>query len=124
MSIYKLILFVIFLRCNSIYAQEMNLRSDIYASHTNLMSYKGYQQDLSATIYLEYDKYRFVPFIRGLIIKYHYQVPTMPDFQDDTRTSAGIGFDYRIFDSLRFRFVLENIHNELSNTTYGQDSYG
>lgn len=129
MSIHKLILFFTFTVTSLLYgvcshAQGFNLRTDLYASYTHLMQYEGTQADFSATLYGEYDDYRLVPFVRGLLINYHYRLPNTPAFLDDNRSSAGLGFDYRIFDSLRFRAVVESIHNDLADTTYVQDSYG
>lgn len=129
MFIYKRFLFFIFmvtsLLCGvSAFAEGLNLRTDFYASYTHLMPYQGTQGDVSVTLYADYDDYRFVPFIRGLFTNYHYKLPSATNYLDDNRSSGGLGFDYRIFDSLRFRFIWESIHNDLADTTYSQDSYG
>lgn len=106
------------------YGEGFNLRTDMYASYTHLMPYEGAQSDLSVTLYGEYNDNRLVPFVRGLLTNYHYKFPGAANYLDDNRSSAGLGVDFRILDSLRFRFIMESIHNDLANTTYGQDSYG
>lgn len=130
MSIHKPILFLIFsfnifITPQRSYALEgLKLMTDIYASHTHLMPYKGYQDDISGTLYFQYQDQRLVPFVRALSTNFYYQTADNTDFISDHRTSLGIGLDYKMFSYLKLRYIYESIHNKNSDTTSGQSGYG
>ena len=102
----------------------LTVDSDVYASHTNLMPYRGYQDDLSATLYLRYGDNKLMPFVRALGTNFNYLAPPATNYISDFRTAYGIGLDYKLYDFLRFRIIEEQVHNKLANDTYKQDSYG
>lgn len=104
--------------------QGFGFDADIFGSHNNLMPFKGYQDDLSATLFFSYDDSRFRPFLRSLTTNYYYVFPDYDNHVTDYRTAHGFGFDYFLADYLRFRVIQEKIQNRLYDTKYVQHSYG
>jgi hypothetical protein len=102
----------------------LGIDADIYGSHTNLMPFKGYQDDLSASIFLKYDDGPLRPFVRALTTNYYYVFPGFESHVTDYRTAYGFGLDYQIWDVLRIRLIQEKVHNRLADTEYTQNSYG
>ncbi len=39
---------------------------DFYGAHSNVTTYPGYQDDMSATVYWKYSDYKLTPFIRAM----------------------------------------------------------
>lgn len=111
------------------YAQESSsfkLGADLYGTHSNLMPYKGYQDDLSATLYLQYKDFLVVPFVRYVDTNYYYlnEAGGNTAYTSDHRTAAGGGLDIRLLPYLKLRLISEYITNKLSSQSYSQDSYG
>ncbi|MGZ3726457.1 MAG: hypothetical protein ACXWQQ_11685 [Pseudobdellovibrio sp.] len=100
------------------------LNTDFYAAHTDILPYKGYQDDISATFSLPYRNSKLVPIARALWSSYNYQVPPSTDHLNDQRTALGLGLDYKLTDYLWLRVLFENVHNKDAGDTYNQDSYG
>lgn len=98
--------------------------ADFYGSHADLMQYKGYQDDLSATLYLQYLPYRLVPFLRFLNTNYYYRVSPQTEFISDRRLAVGGGLDYRFTSWLRFRAITEAINDKSATRNISQVSYG
>ena len=101
--------------------------TDVYASHTNLMPFKGYQEDLSAMVYAQYSDVPVLPFVRYVLSNYYYLNSTLPattDYTSDQRTAAGVGVDLRINPYLRVRLLNEQVNNKLANQNFNQSSYG
>lgn len=113
---------------------EINISTDLYMVQTNLMPYKGYQNDISATVYAQYADYQLLPFVRYVLTNYYYLneyaagpgpgLSLRTDYTSDRRDAAGGGLDYKFNNYLKFRFVVESINNKLSDTSYTQESYG
>jgi hypothetical protein len=97
---------------------------DVYAAHSHLMPFKGYQTDMTLTAYLKIKDYRLKPFLRATGTDYKYQIIESTPFATDQRYAAGGGFDFQLFEPLKFRAVFDSIRTELSKSTYLQDSYG
>lgn len=98
--------------------------ADFFGSHSSLMQFKGYQDDLSASLYLQYRPFPLVPFLRFLTSQYYYTPQGATDSISDRRISAGGGFDLRFTDWLRFRAMTEQINDKVAATTRQQESYG
>lgn len=109
-------------------AGKINISADLYAVQANLMPYKGYQNDISTTVYAKYSDYRLMPIIRYLITNYYYLNELVPPnntiYTSDRRTAVGAGLDYKFNDYLKFRYIVESIDNKLSKKSYTQESYG
>lgn len=107
---------------------KLNISTDFYSDQTSLMPYKGYQNDLSATVYAQYADYSLVPFVRYMLTNYYYLNEKDPvgnkAYTSDRRNAAGLGLDYKLNNYLKFRFIVEAIGNKASNTNYTQESYG
>ena len=106
---------------------SLKISTDLYGVQTNLMQHKGYQNDLSATLYFQLSDYKFIPFLRHVLTHYYYldeRVQGAVNYTSDRRTASGGGLDYKINNYFRFRFNTEAISNKLDNTKYTQDSYG
>ena len=101
-----------------------NFTADFYGSHSSLMQFKGYQDDLSASLYLQFLPYRLVPFLRFLTSTYYYTPPGATESISDRRVAVGGGFDYRFTDWLRFRAMTEEINDKVAARTRQQESYG
>ncbi|MCC2679446.1 MAG: hypothetical protein K0R29_2022 [Pseudobdellovibrio sp.] len=101
-----------------------DIDADIFGSHNNLLPFKGYQDDLSASIFFSYDDGPLRPFVRSLTTNYYYVFPNMDSHVTDFRKAVGGGFDYHIADILRFRYIQEKVENRLAQTEYIQNSYG
>ena len=103
------------------------LAVDLYAVHANIMPYKGYSNDLMATVHLKYNDWKLRPFVRYVYTDYHF-LNTLPPgnttYTDDTRKAGGIGLDYFFTDYFRARFIYEAIDFKLSNQNVNQESLG
>lgn len=106
---------------------QFNLSVDLYGVQTNLMPYKGYQNDLMATVYLKYGEFPLIPFLRHVETHYYYLIETPPtneNYTSDRRLASGGGLDLKFNNYLKFRYIVESVDNKLSNTSYTQESYG
>lgn len=105
---------------------QAGISTDVYAVQTNLMQYKGYQNDISATVYAQYADYQLLPFIRYVLTNYYYLIENGPNsnYTSDRRTAAGGGLDYKINNYFKLRYIVELIDNKLTKTNYQQESYG
>ena len=128
---WKLILTLCFSLFSSLQAlaldlSQIHLGADLYGVHTNLMPYKGTEDTATATVYLHYDDWRLVPFIRGTYSSYYYlnEAGGNTAYTSDRRTALGAGLDYNLTSYLRIRAIEETVHNELANDHYDQFSYG
>lgn len=105
--------------------EEAEMSFNAYASHVNLMQYKGYQDDLIATFDFKLYNSKIHPFARASLNQFSYLPPGVSgDYISDQRISVGMGLDYFFTDVLRARLIIENINNKLSSTHYVQESYG
>lgn len=115
-------------RADAAVADKINISADLYAVQTNLMPYKGYQNDVSTTVYAQYSDYKLRPLIRYLITNYYYLTELVPPnntaYTSDRRTAVGVGLDYKFNDYLKFRYIVESVDNKLSSSSYTQESYG
>ena len=105
----------------------LNLSTDLYGVQTYLMQHKGYQNDLSATLYFQLADYNLIPFFRHVLTHYYYldeRVQGQQEYTSDRRMATGGGLDYKFNNYLRLRFNTESIDNKLNNTKYAQESYG
>lgn len=109
---------------------EFNISTDLYAVQTNMMQYKGYQNDLSATLYFKYEDYKLIPFLRHVLTNYYYLDERVRgtngtiDYTSDRRRATGGGIDYQFNSYLRLRLITESIDNKLYRSHYTQESYG
>ncbi len=106
---------------------NIEIGADFYVSQTNLMPYDGYQNDFITTLYGRLLDSQFVPLLRYVLTNYYYLNRGTTNnmiWSSDRRTAIGLGVDYKYNNFLKFRFILENIDNKISSTSYTQDSYG
>lgn len=101
-----------------------NLSINTYASHSRLMPYKGYQNDLSVTAYIKFEDWRVSPFLKTSVTEYRYQLSEGAVDTTDHRYAFGGGLDYKIYNFLKARLIFESITNESNPSQYNQDSYG
>jgi hypothetical protein len=104
--------------------EGIGIDADVFGSHVNLMPFKGYQDDLSATIFLKYNDGPVRPFVRALTTNYYYVFPGAETHVTDYRTAYGYGLDYHFWDVFRLRLIQEKVHNRLADNEYTQNSAG
>lgn len=119
-----LLLWGVFAAANQQNQKTVDLSVDIYGVQTNVMPYRGYQNDLSATLYFQINDYRLIPFLRILDTHYYYQLLNDEFYTSDRRLASGGGLDYKFSENFKFRFLVENIDNKKADTHYTQESYG
>lgn len=112
---------------SSIDLSDIKFTADVFASHNHLVTYKGTQDDISATFKLKYPDFRIQPFARLSASNYSYLNESIignTEYTDEHRQSAGIGLDfYILLPILRLRYIAETITDKVSNSTHQRESY-
>lgn len=106
---------------------EIHFSGNIYGTHTNLMPYKGYQDDLSITASAQDSDFPLLVFARLLSTNYHYLIDTIPNntaYTNDSRLAFGLGVDLKLNDYFTLRLISEQVKNKLYDQSYNQPSYG
>lgn len=106
--------------------KSLSFAADVYASHSHLLPYKGYQDELNATIYLKYSNFILVPFIRGVNSQYYLSegILSNANYTSDTRTAIGAGLDLNINKYVKIRYVSDKVTNKFTSSNTSQDSFG
>lgn len=108
-------------------AQQQSLDLDLYATRSHLLPYKGIQNEVSATAYWNYSD-SILPFIKTVYSQYDYTqestASAVSNTINDSRTSAGIGIDLKIINSIKLRYSADYIKNKVSTKSYTQESFG
>lgn len=125
----SLFIFFTFITLNSYSAQfdwdELKLSTDLYGSHTDLMTYKGYQNGLSATFKLKYPDFMLQPLAKVSTSHYYYldeRILNNTSYSAEHRYAYGLGLDIIFTNYLKLRLLGEVVTNQVSNRTYQQDS--
>lgn len=102
-------------------SRGLHVTTDLYASHSNLMPYTGYQNDLLGTVHLGYSDFFIKPFLRLSYTNYVFGSGVA--ISDYNRTGVGVGVDAFVLPYLRLRLMTESVTNSPGGT-YQQDYYG
>ena len=107
-------------------SDELKLSADLYASHSNLTTFKGYQDDASLTFKLKYTDFMLQPFAKLSTSHYYYldeRIANNTTYTSEHRNEYGLGLDLVILPFLKIRYIYEYGKNLVTDRNYEQESY-
>lgn len=105
---------------------ELKLSADLYASHSNLTTFKGYQDDASLTLKLKYTDFMLQPFAKVSTSHYYYldeRIANNTSYSSEHRNEWGLGLDLVLLPILKIRYIYEFGTNLVTSRNYQQDSF-